>query len=119
MESFLTKRLKTVPQKTARCWAHVEDVAAAHIAVIEASTTLRPEQRWHTPLHKRIGTWPLGDIPLEKLRHYEGRNRRPSDMEEYGEAPLTEMRGTDPQVQLVPHPLKSHFADCFPLYFTG
>jgi len=58
-------------------------------------------------------------MPLEKLHHYEGRNPRPSDMEEYWESALAEMRATDPQVELVPHPLKSHFADCFHLYFTG
>ncbi|HLK60221.1 MAG TPA: NAD-dependent epimerase/dehydratase family protein [Chthonomonadaceae bacterium] len=35
IEMFLTKRLKSVPQKSARCWAHVEDVAAAHIAAMK------------------------------------------------------------------------------------
>ena len=62
---------------------------------------------------------PLVDMPLDKLRHYEGRNPRPSDMEEYWEAALAEMHALDPQVELIPHPLKSRFADCFHLYFTG
>ncbi len=35
IHAFLTKRLRSIPQKSARCWAHVEDVAAAHIAAME------------------------------------------------------------------------------------
>lgn len=62
---------------------------------------------------------PLIDMPLEKLREYEGRNPRPNDMEEYWDRALAEMRATDPQVELVPHPLKTHAAECFHLYFTG
>lgn len=62
---------------------------------------------------------PLVDMPLHMLEHYEGRNPRPHDMEEYWEAALAEMRAVDPAVELVPHSLNASFAECFHLYFTG
>jgi cephalosporin-C deacetylase len=62
---------------------------------------------------------PLIDMPLEELYRYAGRNPRPSDMEEYWDAALAEMRAVDPQVELVPYPTASATADCFHLYFTG
>lgn len=62
---------------------------------------------------------PLIDMPLDKLHHYEGRNPKPDDFEAYWDRALAEMRATDPQVELVPHPLKTSFAECFHLYFTG
>lgn len=62
---------------------------------------------------------PLIDMPLPQLLEYQGRNPRPADMEEYWESALAEMRGIDPQVELVPHALDAPFAECFHLYFTG
>jgi cephalosporin-C deacetylase len=62
---------------------------------------------------------PLVDMPLEQLVEYRGRNPRPADMEEYWDSALAEMAAVDPNVELVPHPLKSSFAECFHLYFTG
>lgn len=62
---------------------------------------------------------PLVDMPLEKLHQYEGRNPRPADMDAYWDSALAEMRAIDPQVELIPHPLKTSFAECFHLYFTG
>src|SRR5438552_802288 len=44
---------------------------------------------------------PLIDMPLERLREYEGRNPRPDDMEAYWDRALAEMRATDPQAELV------------------
>lgn len=62
---------------------------------------------------------PLIDMPLEQLREYQGRNPRPADIDEFWEAGLAEMRATDPNVELVPHPIEAPFAQCYSLYFTG
>ncbi len=62
---------------------------------------------------------PLVDMPLAKLYEYEGRNPRPDDFDAYWDRALEEMRTTDPKVALVHHALKTSFADCFHLYFTG
>lgn len=62
---------------------------------------------------------PLVDMPLAKLREYEGRNPRPADFDAFWDSALAEMRAVDPQVELVPHPLNAPFAECFHLYFTG
>lgn len=62
---------------------------------------------------------PLVDMQLEELYRYEGRNPRPADFDEYWEAALAEMRGLDPEVELVPHEMDAPFAECFDLYFTG
>ena len=62
---------------------------------------------------------PLVDMPLEQLLTYTGRNPRPADFDEYWDRALAEMRALDPQTELVPHPLKTSFAECFDLYFTG
>jgi len=62
---------------------------------------------------------PLVDMPLERLLEYQGRNPRPEDFDAYWDAALKEMRAVDPKVELVPHPLKTNFAECFDLFFTG
>lgn len=62
---------------------------------------------------------PLVDLPLEKLLQYEGRNPRPADFDAYWDRALAEMHATDPDVELIPHPITTPFAECFDLYFTG
>lgn len=62
---------------------------------------------------------PLIDLPLPQLLEYAGRNPRPPDIDAFWDAALAEMRGVDPQVELVPHALDAPFAECFHLYFTG
>jgi cephalosporin-C deacetylase len=62
---------------------------------------------------------PIVDMPLSRLREYEGRNPRPADFDDYWDTALAEMRAVDPAVELVPHALKAPFAECFHLYFTG
>ncbi len=62
---------------------------------------------------------PLVDMPLEQLRTYTGRNPRPADFDEFWDRALAGMRAVDPQAELVPHPLRASFAECFDLYFTG
>jgi cephalosporin-C deacetylase len=62
---------------------------------------------------------PLIDMPLPELERYQGLNPRPADFDAYWERGLAEMRATDPRVELVPANVKSRFAECFHLYFTG
>lgn len=62
---------------------------------------------------------PLVDMPLEKLLHYEGRNPRPDDFDEYWDRALAEMRALDARVELVPAEFQVPGAECFDLWFTG
>lgn len=62
---------------------------------------------------------PIVDMSLEQLLQYQGTNPRPPDVDAFWDRSLEEMRATDPNVELVPFPLKSTAADCFHLYFTG
>jgi cephalosporin-C deacetylase len=62
---------------------------------------------------------PLVDMPLERLREYQGRNPKPQDFESFWDDALSEMRALDPQVELIPHEINAPFAECFHLYFTG
>lgn len=62
---------------------------------------------------------PILDMPLEELVKYEGRNPKPADFDEYWDAALSEMRTTDPAVELIPAGPKFKNIDCFDMYFTG
>lgn len=62
---------------------------------------------------------PLIDFPLETLRTYKGLNPRPADFDAYWDSALAEMKGVDARVELKPGSLKTSFADCFDLFFTG
>jgi cephalosporin-C deacetylase len=62
---------------------------------------------------------PLIDMSLDELRRYQGRSPRPADHDAYWDRALSEMRATDPRVELVPHDLAAPYAECFDLYFTG
>lgn len=42
----LTRQLPMVPQRTAFCWAHVDDVANGHVRAMERGT---PGENYHTP----------------------------------------------------------------------
>lgn len=59
------------------------------------------------------------DMPLDQLYHYEGRNPRPADFDEYWDRALEEQRATDPQVKLEPAEFQCSYAECFHLTFTG
>lgn len=62
---------------------------------------------------------PVFEMPLEQLRQYRGINPRPANFDQYWDAAIREMKGTDPQVELVPGSFQVPFAECFDLYFTG
>lgn len=70
-------------------------------------------------LTRGLGSLPNIDMPLDKLKEYQGRNPRPADFDAFWERALTEMRGVDAQVELVPSAFQAPSADCFDLYFTG
>ncbi len=61
----------------------------------------------------------LFEMPLEKLKTYQGRNPKPADFEEYWERAIAEMKATDPKIEIIPSDFKSPVADCFDLYYTG
>lgn len=62
---------------------------------------------------------PLIDMSLEELRKYNGSSPCPSDIDEYWERALAEMKATDSKVELIPAEFQVLFADCFDLFFTG
>ncbi|QHW30776.1 acetylxylan esterase [Paenibacillus rhizovicinus] len=62
---------------------------------------------------------PTIDMPLKDLQAYSGINPKPSDFDAYWERALTEMRGLDPAIELVPSAFQTPTAECFDLYFTG
>ena len=59
------------------------------------------------------------DMPLEKLKVYQGINPRPADFDEFWDRSLAEMRSIDPKVELVPSKFQVDFAECFDMFFTG
>ena len=62
---------------------------------------------------------PLIDMPLNELYEYRGRNPKPADFEQYWDRGLAEMRAVDANVKIAPAEMKTSFADCFDMTFTG
>ncbi len=62
---------------------------------------------------------PQIDMPLEKLKAYQGSSPCPADIDEFWDRSLAEMHDLDPRIELVPADFQVDFADCFHLYFTG
>lgn len=62
---------------------------------------------------------PLIDMPLDKLKVYQGRNPRPADFDEFWDKSLAEMNAIDPKAEFKPYPFASGIADCFELRFTS
>ena len=62
---------------------------------------------------------PLVDMPLEKLRVYEGRNPRPADFDEFWDASLAELAAIDPDPTFKPYDFPSNIADAYELTFTS
>jgi cephalosporin-C deacetylase len=59
------------------------------------------------------------DLPVSELLTYQGENPRPADFDAYWAAAMEEVRGVDPNPELVPSDFTCSFAECFHLYFTG
>ena len=62
---------------------------------------------------------PLIDMPIEKLKTYEGRTPCPPDFDTLWDRALEDMRALDPQVELQAASFRVPGVDCFDLYFTG
>ena len=45
---------------------------------------------------------PIVDMPLAKLKEYQGVNPRPADFDAYWDAALAELRAMDPQSEIKP-----------------
>ena len=61
----------------------------------------------------------LFDMSWEELQTYEGTNPRPADFDDYWDRGLRELDSTDPEVEYVPSPFQTSFAECFDMFFTG
>ncbi len=63
---------------------------------------------------------PMIDMPLEKLKSYQGINPKPKDFDEYWDRALKELDSIEPNVKFEPYKeLNSFFADAFELTFTS
>lgn len=62
---------------------------------------------------------PMIDMPLEELRKYNGSSPCPTDIDEYWDKAIAEMKGVDPDLELIPARFQVPFAECFDLFFTG
>ena len=59
------------------------------------------------------------DMPLDKLREYQGLNPRPDDFDVFWDNSLSELDAVEPDAELTPANFETSFADCFHLSFTG
>ena len=62
---------------------------------------------------------PIVDMPLEKLRVYEGRNPRPADFDEFWDRSLAELDKVEPNPVFTPYDFPSRIADAYELTFTS
>lgn len=62
---------------------------------------------------------PMIDMPLEELKIFTGENPCPKDMDPFWDVAIAEMKAVEANVELVPSPFSTSFADCFDLWFTG
>lgn len=62
---------------------------------------------------------PQLDMPLEKLKAYQGINPRPADFDAFWDRSLEEMRSIDPKIELIEADFHAPYAKAFHLFFTG
>lgn len=62
---------------------------------------------------------PCIDMPIERLKEYQGRNPRPEDFDEFWDTSLAEMNAIDPNAEFISYKYPSLIADCFELTFTS
>ncbi len=62
---------------------------------------------------------PVIDMPLEKLREYQGVSPCPEDFDSFWDDSLAEMKSIDPEVEILPAEFQTPFAKCYDMYFTG
>ena len=61
----------------------------------------------------------LIDLPIEKLKTYQGLNPCPDDFDRYWDESLAELATVESDVRLVPAEFRAPGAECFDLFFTG
>ena len=62
----------------------------------------------------------LVDMPLEKLREYQGISPKPADFDEFWDRSIAEMEALDPQCEIIENKMvQTPYAVCSDLYFTG
>lgn len=59
------------------------------------------------------------DMPMEKLKTYQGRNPRPDDFDQYWERALAELKSTSSNYELKEAMFSVSCARCYHLYFTS
>ncbi len=59
------------------------------------------------------------DMPLEKLKTYQGSSPKPEDFDAFWDAGLAEMRAIDPAVEIKPADFQAPFAECSNMFFTS
>ena len=62
---------------------------------------------------------PVFEMPLEKLKQYQGRNPKPPDFDEYWARALQDLESTKSETELVPMNGSIRQAECFDLWFRG
>ena len=62
---------------------------------------------------------PLLDMPLEKLKVYQGRNPKPADFDEFWDNQLAKLNEIDPKIEIREANYKSKFADAYEIFFTS
>ena len=61
----------------------------------------------------------LFDLSWDALQSYQGCNPKPADFDQFWDNSLKEMQALDPEVELIPAPFQTSFAECYDLFFTG
>ncbi len=59
------------------------------------------------------------DMPLEKLKAYQGKNPKPDDFDQFWDKNIAEVKELDPEVEFVPSNFKTPYTDCLDMYFTS
>lgn len=62
---------------------------------------------------------PIVDMPLDRLRVYQGVNPRPADFDAFWDRSLEELRAIDPRAEYIPVDFPSEIADLYDLYYTS
>ena len=62
---------------------------------------------------------PVIDMPLAKLKEYQGRNPRPADFDEYWDSSLEELYAVAPNADFKPYDFPSAIADAYELTFDS
>jgi cephalosporin-C deacetylase len=62
---------------------------------------------------------PIVDMPLEKLKTYQGRNPKPADFDEFWDASLAELATIEPEVKFTPYDLPSNVAEFYEMRFKS